>query len=152
MKKNSIKRSISALLAVTLMGVGFTGCGKKESESVEPILADTVLENGFVVYVDEEPLIMTYENLRQDGGRFGWRCTGKHYRDIITGTYYHVPHPENIDERCAYGIIDGVNILPLETEINPISNELTKEELQKANEGKFTDEDVISVQQRLAKK
>ncbi len=134
--KKILKKGIALALAGTMIGTVFVGCSKKN------LLEDTLLNDTEVVYVDDQPLIMSY-NYSYDS------CDGKHYKDIISGRVYHVAN-ENAEgtEICVYR---NVITLDTDTKRESITPYLTADELKKAQEENFSDEDVIAIQQRIAK-
>ncbi len=135
LKKKLVKKGVAVLLASTMIGTVFTGCAKKS------LLEETILDGTEIVYVDDQPLIMSYFYPR------GAKCAGKHYKDIVSGKIYHIKNENNDDnEVCHY---NDINTLSSETKIEPITPYLTSEEIEKAKDGKFTDADAIAIEQRI---
>lgn len=137
LKKKLVKKGVAVLVAGTLIATVFTGCGKKEA-----LLEDTILERTVVVYVDDQPLVMSYYYPRYD------KCTGKHYKDIVSGEIYHVEN-ENYEgtEICKY---TDIKTLDPDTKIESITPYLTADELKKAQKDEFTDADIIEIEQRIS--
>ena len=145
MNKNILKKGAAVLLAATMIG-SFSGCKSKDS-----VLADTVLEKGSIVYVDDEPIIMvnidgTYKH------HLNKPCKGYHYEDIITGQKYHIPNP---DEKCIYpkhNLNSSFISLPVDTSVKSLYPYLEKEDIDAMENGTFTDADLVDLQKRITDK
>lgn len=145
MNKNVLKKGTAVLLATTMIG-SFSGCKSKDS-----VLADTVLEKGAIVYVNDEPIIMvniddTYKH------HLNKPCKGYHYEDIITGQKYHIPNPV---ENCIYPkhkLNSSFISLPEDTTIKSLYPYLEKEDINSMENGKYTDADLVDLQKRIANK
>lgn len=152
-----------------MMGT-MVGCGKQKTS----LLEDTVLEEAQVMTIDEEPIIVT--------PKYYSKCMYcKHYKDVVTGTFYHVSNftteeaqlliensqeynsnPTN-EKKAVYQTIGDVrralacrNVTAVflfedEAQLTALTNKLTADDLKKAQEGNFTDSDVIEIQQRIAR-
>lgn len=145
------------------------GCGnEKDNENKKAILEGMALEKSMIMMVDGETLIA--RPCEKDEVKINCltSCPQSHYKDVITGSIYHViPYTTsevNKDiEKGKFSSLEAVrrnnscladsNITAFEDEIalTTLSNKLTVEELKKANDGKFTDADLIELHQRLAK-
>lgn len=157
--KNVTKKGLAVLLAGTMMGTMFAGCSKA-------LLTNTTLENAMIMTVDDETLIVepigkhTYHDIL-------WcECSDKHYKDIITGNLYHVSDytgeevsassneqgcsVEEIKRKLSCEDNKCISLLDDEVQLTALSNKLTADELKKAREGKFTDEDFVALEQRVA--
>lgn len=136
LKKKLVKKGVAVLVAGTLIATVFTGCGKRGA-----LLEDTILEKSAVVYVDDQPLVMSYYPYSDN-------CNGKHYKDIVSGEIYHVKN-ENYEgtEICEY---KDIKTLDPDTKIESITPYLTADELKKAQKDEFTDADIIEIEQRIS--
>lgn len=158
--KNITKKGLAVLLAGTMIGTMFAGCSKNA------YLTDTDLENAMVMIIDDETLVVESVGGHFYGGIQGYRCSDKHYKDVITGNLYHVsPYTskevsassdeqgcsvEEIKRYLSCGDEECVSLLDDEVQLIALSNKLTADELKKAKEGKFTDEDFVALEQRMA--
>lgn len=158
--KNVTKKGLAVLLAGTMMGTMFAGCSKAH-------LANTTLENAMIMTVDDETLIVEPigEHTYYDDILL-YECSDKHYKDIITGNLYHVSDytgeevsassneqgcsVEEIKRKLSCGDNKCISLLDDEVQLTALSNKLTADELKKAREGKFTDEDFVALEQRVA--
>lgn len=139
MENNKIKifKKLTAFVLAGTMAVAFTGCGKKK----EPLLSGTILENTEIVYVDDQPLIMRFYSTKHN------ECNGKHYQDIVSSRIYHIKNENNNgSDVCLY--CDVIS-LDAETKREAITPYLTSKEIGKANDGTFTDDDAIVIEQRI---
>lgn len=155
--KNITKKGLAVLLAGTMIGTMFAGCSKNA------YLTDTDLESAMVMVIDDDTLVVEPIGNHYYGG---YKCGSKHYKDAITGNLYHVS-PYTSEEVSASSDEQGcsveeikrdlscrdkecVNLLDDEVQLIALSNKLTADELKKAKEGKFTDEDFVALEQRMA--
>lgn len=101
LKKKLVKKGVAVLVAGTLIATVFTGCGKREA-----LLEDTILEKAAVVYVDDQPLVMSYYYPHSGN------CDGKHYKYIVSGEIYHVKN-ENCEgtDICKYKDIKTLDLI-----------------------------------------
>lgn len=174
-KKKIAKKGIAVLLAGTMIGTMFVGCSKQK----RALLEDTILDGAQVMTVDEEPIIVTPKYQYTENGE----CrNGKHYKDVVTGTIYHVSKftteeaqliiqnsqktnsnstedgKEKIvyqtmgDVKRAYACsnVNAVYLFEDEAQLSALTNKLTADELKKAQDESFTDEDVLAIQERIA--
>lgn len=142
MNKLRIFKSISAIaLMGTMTLTGLTGCAKKEKS----FLSDTDLETTKVIsFEDGHKDIAVIEGIRCGSTD---NCTEKMYRSIITNEYF--TNNECTGIRYFYGykepVLNHYDIINDES----IVSFLTPEEIAKAAKGELTDEDVVTIVNRI---
>lgn len=142
----------SVVLATSLVATLFAGCGNKKA-----LFEGTILEDAAVMYIDENiakdrshgVIGASNEGIDTiDGKRVAIvrpitvdNCSfAYHYEDIVTGTLYHVnssrnPNAESCNNYKPYFVENPI--------IEPLTGRLTAEEIEKAAQGKYTDQDAI---------
>ena len=125
------KKITPFVLAGTIMAT-MAACGKEEEK--DNILAGTILENTIVATTDDGNVYLVEETINN---RTSNECKDSfHYKDVISGNYYHLMEDEN--DKCTLGSYINVDFETME----PISLYLTKEELLKDD---FTEEEIVDI-------
>ena len=133
------KRGAAISLAV-VMASSLSGCGKKDI-----ILEDTILEGTVVATVDgEKEILKEFLPLTHEVSKKG---DDKHYQNVITGEYLMTN--SSCDNMAADLGRNKAQRYAEITDIESISNYLTKEEIEKANNDKLEDADIVSIVTRI---
>lgn len=128
------KKITPFVLAGSIMAT-MTACGKEEKDNV---LDGTILENTIVATTDDGNVYLVEETINNKTVN---ECKDSfHYKDVISGNYYHLMEDEN--DKCPLGSYINVDFETME----PISLYLTKEELLK---GDFTKEEIVDIINRV---
>lgn len=152
-KTKLFKRGVALALAATTVG-SLAGCGKKAP------LEDTILENSVVALVDGNYEILKATkpskcfDLSQHTMQDNYVATAQdhdHYINVVTNEYLTTKEECDLIRYEKFIVWDDYTptyVENLEIE-GSISNYLTKEELQKANDNELTDEDVVTIVARI---
>lgn len=160
--KEISKRGTAIFLAGTLVCIITTGCNKKES-----LFEDTILEEAQVMEYDDNVFVVVPTQTKQTG--YSRLCRNKHYKDIVTGTIYHVLRysTKSAEKRIKenkygrYQSLDefkndnsclnynSIDVFSDEIKLDILTKYMTLEEIKKANSGEFTDEDAIILTKRI---
>lgn len=126
-----IKKITPFVLAGSIMAT-MVACVKEEKDNV---LAGTILENTIVATTDDGNVYLVDGTINNTTNN-GCKKDSLHYKDVISGNYYHLMEDEN--DKCLLRSYINVDF---ETMV-PISLYLTKEELLKDD---FTKEEIVDI-------
>ncbi|MBQ9012313.1 MAG: hypothetical protein IJ094_01860 [Bacilli bacterium] len=155
LNKSVIIKGASLVAASIVLTTPLVGCSKST------VLEDTKLEETQVMYYDDNALIVKqFQPHNRMSGEY-YCDTGRHYTDVVTGVCYHVAEKKEVPikkddkvigkeekylpcENSAYVYLEDEDV-----RTHAITNLLEKDELEKAANNKFSDKDLIEIQNRL---
>ena len=146
-KKSKLMKGIAALGLTSIVATTFASCGEQE-----PLFRGTILENAVVAKVDDDIEILVEKYIPDNhhtaiSNKIENKGHHRHYRNIVTGEWL-----ADSDNNCYRININEEYINPRNVKISniqSISNYLTKEEYRKVSDGTFTVSDEITVITRI---